>query len=90
VRRRKTGEGGEQNMMKTVKITRIFIDKVAIVEIDKLGEESAFDFTQRTITITTEEGDKYEFILEAASTTNLKLLEVSDWLNPKVYKGKEE
>ena len=76
-------------MMTTLKITRIFIDKVDRVEVEKLGEWQEVEFCQRAMTIWTEEGDKYVLILEAASAKNLEFQEATDWLNPKVYKGKE-
>ena len=77
-------------MMTTLKITKILIDKVEKVEVEKLPESQDFEFAQRSIIIWTEQGDKYELILEAASSKNLEFREVSDWLEPKVYKGSKE
>jgi hypothetical protein len=70
-----------------------YIDKVRKVVIDEVekGENNELDFSQTSLEIWTEEGDKYELILEAVSADNLKLIKKSDdWLTPKVYKGKEE
>jgi hypothetical protein len=77
-------------MMTTFKITIIYIDKVMKVVIDEVekGENNELDFSQTSLEIWTEEGDKYELILEAVSADNLKLIKKSDdWLTPKVYKG---
>jgi hypothetical protein len=80
-------------MMTTLKITKIYIDKVKKVVIDEVekGEDNELDFSQSSFEIWTEEGDKYELILEAVSADKLKLIKKSnDWLTPKVYKGEEE
>jgi hypothetical protein len=79
-------KGGEASMMTTLKITRLVIDKVDKVEVEKLREVSELEYAERSVTIWTEEGDKIEIILEAVSAKNLEFVEESDWLTPKLYK----
>jgi hypothetical protein len=86
----KKKKGGESSMLTTLKITRLFIDKVAKVEVEQLHKVEELNFCQRTLTIWTEEGDKYELTLEALSADNLEFVEQSDWLEHKLYKAKEE
>ena len=77
-------------MLTTLKITRLYIDKVTKVEVEKLWNNGELDFSQRTVTVWTEEGDKYELILEAYTASNLEFVEEPDWLEPKVYQGTQE
>ena len=77
-------------MLTTLKITRLYIDKVEKVEVEKLHNVEVCDYAQRTITVWTEEGDRYELILEAISADNLEFVEESDWITPKVYKSTQE
>ena len=77
-------------MLTTLKITRLYIDKVTKVEVEKLWNNGELDFSQRTVTVWTEEGDKYELILEAVSANSLEFVEESDWLEPKLYQPAQE
>jgi hypothetical protein len=90
--RRKRGnmKGGETSMFTTLKVTKLYLDKVEKVEVEKLHKVEELDFAQRTITVWTEEGDKYELTLEAISADNLEFVEQSDWLEPTLYKPTKE
>jgi hypothetical protein len=78
-------------MMTTLKITKIYIDKVKKVVIDEAEKGEELDFSQTSLEVWTEDGDEYVLILESSSVGNLKLIKKSeDWLTPKVYKGKDE
>lgn len=77
-------------MLTTLKITRLTIDKVAKVEVEKLPSVDEFEFCQRSVTIWTEQGEKFELILEAASAKSLEFVEASEWLTPTLYKPKKE
>jgi hypothetical protein len=79
-----------KSMITTLKITRLTIDKVAKVEIEKLPSVEEFEFCQRSVAIWTEQGEKIELILEAASAKSLEFVEESDWLTPTLYKPEKE
>ena len=80
-------------MMTTRKVTKILIDKVLKVEVERLEAEPMvhdFEFKQRAILISTEGGEQYELTLQAASAKSLEFQDLTDWVEPLVYKGKEE
>jgi hypothetical protein len=60
--------------------------------IDEVHESIKGEFSDRTLCIQTEDGEKYEIDLWARSPEMLEIQEKkeNDWLNPKVYKGKKE
>ena len=76
--------------MKTIRITRIIIDRVSDIEVDRATDhEEEVGFSERFVTITDANGEVYEIVLEATSKSNLAIVEKStdSWLTPKVYKG---
>ena len=76
--------------MKTIKITKIIIDRVERIEVEPATDhEEELGFSDRYMTITDKNGEVYEIVLEASSRKNLEMAEkpADDWLTPKVYKG---
>jgi hypothetical protein len=74
-------------MMTTIKITQIMIDQITDVVVDEV-EPSELGWNNRTITIWTLNGEKYQLILQSSNVKNLEFRKAGDWLKPLVYKGK--
>jgi hypothetical protein len=77
-------------MFTTIKITQLIIDNIESIEIDEPMEQIEGEFSERSITIKTYEGERYEISLQSDSLDKLKFIETSKdgWLTPKLYKGK--
>jgi pyruvate-formate lyase-activating enzyme len=79
-------------MLTTIKITRLIIEDVESMEIDEALEFIKDEVSERTITVRTYDGHRYEITLRATSPEKLELIKESkdSWLMPKVYKGNKE
>jgi hypothetical protein len=75
-------------MFTTLKITKIVIDHIDKVEVGDMETFRALGYSQQSITLWTTEGEEYELILEADTPEQLAFKTFSDWLTPKLYKGK--
>ena len=76
-------------MLTTLKITRICIDHIRHIEVGETFREEAY--YRRDITITAENGDRFQLIFKAGDEPRLELSsEADDWITPKVYKGSQD
>jgi hypothetical protein len=76
-------------MITQQKITRIIIDHIEKIEVEEPKELLKEEFSQRSLTIRTQEGEKYELVFEADKLENLEFqTPVTDWLSPKLYTGR--
>jgi hypothetical protein len=85
--------------MKTLKITKIWIDEVEMIQVvqpkkEKRDSESGIydeSDSECRIIVTCSGGEQIEFILSSRYWENLALRETDgDWILPKVYKGSKE
>ena len=74
-------------MVTTIKITRIWIEHIEKIEVEDITLHRELGSIHKTLNIWTKEGDKIELVLEADSPEQLEFRK-SEWLTPKVYKGK--
>jgi hypothetical protein len=77
-------------MLTTVKITRIWIEQIEKIEAEDFNAYEAFAYAQRSLTIWTTEGEKYELILQADTPDRLEFQKPAEWLTPQLYKGRGE
>jgi hypothetical protein len=75
-------------MMTTLRITRIWIEHIDKIEVEDAKEFDPLEMSKREITISTDNGEKFELILEAHTAEQLEFKKPADWLTPKVYHGK--
>jgi hypothetical protein len=83
-------KGGEARVITTYKITKVFVDHVFKVKVKDNTTQDPMEFSEKVVRVITEEGNEVELILHANSAESLKFEDWSDWITPKVYKGKEE
>jgi hypothetical protein len=74
-------------MMTTIKITKIIIDHIKDIEVADARKFDELLYSSRSLDIWTEEGEKFEIVLEANALEQLQFKK-NDWLTPKLYKGK--
>jgi hypothetical protein len=79
-----------RHMLTTLKITRIWIEQIEKIEAEDFNAHEEFEFAQRSLTIWTTEGEKYELILQADTPDRLEFKKPPDWLTPQLYKGRGE
>ena len=77
-------------MVSVHKITGIWIEDIEKIEVTEPERSDELDYSKRSITIWTTNGEKVELILEAASAERLEFKDAEGWLFPKVYKGRTE
>ena len=76
-------------MMTTLKITRIWIERIDKIEVQEAKKYDELDYGQCEMTIWTTKGEKFELILQADTVEQLAFKKPDEsWLTPKVYKGK--
>ncbi len=76
-------------MMTTLKITRIWIDDIKKIEVNKVEEFDELELSQCHINIWTTKGEEFELILQAKTAKELEFRKPDEsWLSPKLYKGK--
>jgi hypothetical protein len=75
-------------MLTTTKITRLVIDHIERIEAEEIQEFPELLHSQRSLTIWTADGEKYELVLEAEHKQQLAFDPPADWLSPKLYQGK--
>lgn len=76
-------------MMTTLKITRIWIEHIEKIEAEEARPLDELGYCQKSITIWTTKGEKFELILQADTAEQLEFKKQDEsWLTPKVYKGK--
>jgi len=75
-------------MMTTLKITRMWIEHITRIEVTESEDDEDRDYCQRRLTISAENGERYELFLEADTATKLEFINAKEaWLTPKLYKG---
>ena len=77
-------------MITTLKITRMIIDHIEKIEDEEPREAIPHEFSERTLTVWTQEGEKYELVFEADARENLEFKKpaTGDWLGPQLYKSR--
>ena len=79
-------------MLTVLKMTKIWIEHINKIEVQEIQNPEQVEYLEKSISIWTKEGDRYEISLQADTPTQLEFRKPSegDWLTPKVYKGNKE
>jgi hypothetical protein len=76
-------------MLTVLKVTKIWIEHIDKIEVQEMMPLESVDYSEKSISIWTKEGERYEISLHADTPSQLEFRKPSegDWLTPKVYKG---
>jgi hypothetical protein len=72
--------------MITLKITRMWIEHITRIEVTEPEDFEDRDYCQRRLTISAENGERYDLILEADTLQKLMFIPQEGFI-PKLYKG---
>jgi hypothetical protein len=76
-------------MLTLLKMTKIWVEHIDKIEVQEVKPLEEVDYCEKSLSIWTKEGERYEISLQADTASQLEFRRPSegDWLTPKVYTG---